>query len=207
MQKIWVMTRLTCGLLTLCIVLLSCTAQAQTKVETHAHEYAELQTAELEIKDLSFKTLEGKSRSLRELAVGHKLVLVHYFAAWCHNSNYDVETIKELFAKYKDHGFQVFAICEYSKESELRDFIKKYQPPYPIVLESQRTKDREKTTHYAYRTYLQDKRGWGTPFNLLLEVSDFRETGEIVTTKAKVAFGELMKSAVEAYIKQQLKLP
>jgi len=191
----------------LCALLLCCAAQAQTKVETHDHEYAELQAAELEIKDLTFKTLDGKTLSLRELAAGNKLVLIHYFAAWCHNSNYDVETIKELYAKYKDQGFQVMAIGEYAKPNELRDFINKYQPPYPIVLESQRTKDREKTTHYAYRTQLQDKRLWGTPFNLLLNVADFQATGEVVTNRAHVAFGELMKSEVEQYIRQQLKLP
>jgi glutathione peroxidase-family protein len=195
------------GLLALCLALLSCAAQAQTTLEAHSHEYAELQPAELEIKDLTFKTLDGKPLSLRELAAGHKLVLVHYFAAWCHNSNYDVETIKELYAKYKDQGFQVLAICEYSKPSELRDFIKKYQPAYPIVLESQKNKDREKTTHYAYRTSLQDKRLWGTPFNLLLNPADFRASGQIVATHAQVAFGELMKSEVEKYIRQQLNLP
>lgn len=191
----------------LCVLLLCCAAQAQTKVETHDHEYAELQAAELGIKDLTFKTLDGKPLSLRELAAGNKLVLIHYFAAWCHNSNYDVETIKELYAKYKDQGFQVMAVCEYSKPNELRDFINKYQPPYPIVLESQRTKDREKTTHYAARTYLQDKRLWGTPFNLLLNTADFQATGDVVTNRAQAAFGELMKSQVEQYIRQQLKLP
>ena len=191
----------------LCVLLLCCAAQAQTKVETHDHEYAELQAAELGIKDLTFKTLDGKPLSLRELAAGNKLVLIHYFAAWCHNSNYDVETIKELYAKYKDQGFQVMAICEYSKPNELRDFINKYQPSYPIVLESERTKDREKTTHYDYRTSLQDKRLWGTPFNLLLNTADFQAMGDVVTNRAQAAFGELMKSEVEQYIRQQLKLP
>lgn len=187
--------------------LLACVAAAQTTIEAHAHEYGELQAAELTVKDLAFKTLAGETLSLRAAGAGQKLVLVHYFAAWCHNSNYDVETIKELYAKYKDQGLQVLAICEYSKESELRDFIKKYQPPYPIVLESQRTKDREKTTHYAYRTQLQDKRTWGTPFSLFLTVGEFQPTGEVVTTRAQVVFGELMKSAVETYLRQQLKLP
>lgn len=203
-QKQW---RFPPALLAVSLTLLACTAQGQTTVEAHNHEYAELQAAELEIKDLTFKTLNDKPLSLRELAAGQKLILVHYFAAWCHNSNYDVETIKELYAKYKEHGLQVLAICGYSKPSELRDFIKKYEPPYPIVLESQQNKDREKTTHYKYRTYLQDKRLWGTPFNLLLNVAEFRAPGESVATHAQVAFGELIKSDVEKYIRQQLNLP
>ena len=32
--------------------------------------------------------------------------------------------------------------------ADLREFIKKHQPEYPICLESQKTKDREKTTHW-----------------------------------------------------------
>ncbi|HNG30294.1 MAG TPA: hypothetical protein PK012_11270, partial [Blastocatellia bacterium] len=62
-------------------------------------------------------------------------------------------------------------------------------------------------THFAYRTQLQDKRLWGTPFNLLLNTADFQATGKAVTNRAQVAFGELMKSEVEKYIRQQLKLP
>src|SRR5262249_27934514 len=156
--------------------------------------------AALEIKDLTFKTLDDKPLNLRVAAQGKQLVLVHYFAAWCHNSNYDVETINELYRKYKDQGFQVIGVCEYSKPDELRDFIKKHNPEYPICLESEKTKDRTKTTHYAYRSAAQDQRLWGTPFNMMLQVSDFSPSGEIVAKRAQVAFGELMKPEVEAFI-------
>lgn len=190
------------------VALLALTASAQTgkTIEARAHEYAPLHEARLEIKDFTFKTLDDKPLNLREAAQGKQLVLVHYFAAWCHNSNYDVVTINELYRKYKDQGFQVIGVCEYSKPSELRDFIKKHNPEYPICLESEKTKDRVKTTHYTYRTAAQDPRLWGTPFNLLLQTSDFSTGGEVVANRAQVAFGELMKSEVEEFIKQQLKI-
>jgi peroxiredoxin len=181
-------------------------AQKGTTIEAHAHEYAPLREATLEIKDFSFKTLDDKLLNLREAVQGKQLVLVHYFAAWCHNSNYDVETINELYRKYKDYSFQVIGVCEYSKPEELRDFIKRHNPAYPICLESEKTKDRLKTTHYAYRTAAQDPRLWGTPFNMMLQPSDFNASGEVVVKRAQVAFGELMKTDVEAFIKQQLKV-
>lgn len=180
-------------------------APASTTIEVHAHEYAPLHEAALEIKDFSFKTLDDKPLSLREASQGKQLVLVHFFAAWCHNSNYDVETINELYRKYQDQGFQVIGVCEYSKPDELREFIKRHNPEYPICLESEKTKDRLKTTHYAYRTAARDPRLWGTPFNLMLQVSDFSASGEIIARRAQVAFGELMKAEVETFIKQQLK--
>ena len=193
--------------------LLVATVQAQTKpaqnsttIEVHAHEYAPLHEAAVEVKDFTFKTLDDTRLNLRAAAQGKQLVLVHYFAAWCHNSNYDVETINELYRKYKDQGLQVIGVCEYSKPAELRDFIQRHQPEYPICLESEKTKDRQKTTHYTYRTAAQDPRLWGTQFNLILQVSDFSASGEVVARRAQVAFGELMKAEVEAFIKEQLKI-
>ena len=59
----------------------------------------------------------------------------------------------------------------------------------------------------AYRTAAQDQRLWGTPFNMMLQPSDFSASGEVVAKRAQVAFGELMKTDVEAFIKEQLKIP
>ena len=188
------------------VMALCLTARAQVVVEAHAHEYAPLREARFELKDFTFKTLDDVKVNLREMAAGNKLVLVHYFAAWCHNSNYDVDTVNELYRKYKDRGLAVIAICEYSKPGDLREFIKKHQPEYPICLESQKTKDREKTTHWTYRKAADDTRDWGTPFNILLSASDFNADGDVIANRALVGFGELMKSEVETYIRQQLKI-
>jgi peroxiredoxin len=170
-----------------------------------AHEYAPLQEKQLEFKEFAHKTLDDQKLTLRQIAAGNKLVLVHFFAAWCHNSNYDVKTVTVLYDKFKDQGLGVIAICEYSTPDELREFINKHHPTYPIVLESQKTKDRVKSSHYAYRSAVDDKRLWGTPFNVLLSVADFSESGEVVTKKALVAFGELEKDHLETWLKERLK--
>ena len=172
--------------------------------QDHEHEYAPLHEKQFEFKDFTYKTLEGQSINLRELAAGKKLVLIHFFAAWCHNSNYDVDTVKALYEQFKDAGLAVLGICEYSKPDEVREYLNKHQPAYPVVIESQKEKDRRKSSHYAYRTAAKDVRLWGTPFNVLLAVDEFSASGEIVTSKALVTFGELEKADVEKFLKERL---
>jgi peroxiredoxin len=183
------------------ILRMTVTASAQPG----AHEYAPLQEKQLEFKEFAYKTLDDQQLSLRQIAAGNKFVLVHFFAAWCHNSNFDVKTVNALYDKFKDQGLGVIGICEYSSSDELRQFTGKHHPAYPIVLESQSTKDRVKSSHYAYRSAVDDKRLWGTPFNVLLSVADFSESGDIVTKKALVAFGELEKDHLETLLKERLK--
>jgi peroxiredoxin len=179
---------------------------AQTGAQTEdGHAYAQLQTAELEVKDFEFPTLGGEKIRLSEAARGQRLVLVHYFAAWCHNSNYDVETINELYRKYQDQGLAVIGVCEYSTRGELKKFIGKHKPAYPICFEGEgRKSDRTRTTHHYYRSKIADNRVWGTPLNLLFGLEDMRNEGEIVAGRARVAAGELIKTEVEELILAKL---
>ena len=187
---------------------LSAQAQSTPKATpTHAHEYAQLRDFALPFKDFTFKTLDDTSVNLRAATQGKQLVLVHYFATWCHSSNYDVQVVNELYRKYKDQGFIVIAICEYSKADDVRDFMAQHKPEYTVLIESTRTKERANTTHYAYRQMLEDTRSWGTPLNIFLLPADFSATGEFLTSRARVVPGELIKTDIEEFIRQQLKLP
>lgn len=170
------------------------------------HYYVPLREAEMEIKDFSFATLDGKTIRLSEAVKGKKLVLIHYFAAWCHNSNFDVKTMKELYEKYKDRGFTVIGVCEYSNEIELRGFIERHQPDYPICIEGDgKFKDLTGTTHYTYRSKLDDNRHWGTPLNVLIAAEDIQKKGDIVAKRVRIAPGEVIKSEFEELIQEKLK--
>ncbi|HQR35132.1 MAG TPA: TlpA disulfide reductase family protein [Blastocatellia bacterium] len=194
----------TCCLLFTILVGFSLTAAAQ---DDHGHYYVPLRDAEMDIKDFNFPTLDGKTVNLREAVKGKKLVLVHYFAAWCHNSNFDVKTMKELYEKYKDQGFTVIGVCEYSSEPELRGFIERHQPEYTICIEGDgKMKDRTGTTHYAYRNQLDDNRHWGTPLNVLISAEDVQKKGDIIAKHVRIAPGEVIKSEFEELIEQRLKL-
>ncbi len=191
-------------LLFVVIVAISTRSFAQ---DDKGHYYVPLRDVDMEIKDFNFATLDGKTINLREAVKGKKLVLVHYFAAWCHNSNFDVKTMKELYEKYKDRGLMVIGVCEYSNETELRGFIERHQPEYPICIEGDgKFKDRTGTTHYAYRSLLDDNRHWGTPLNVLIMAEDFQKKGDIIAKHVRIAPGEVIKSEFEELIEQKLKL-
>ncbi len=174
-------------------------------IEAHSHHYVPLREVGMEIKDFTFPTLEGGGVNLREAAKGKKLVLVHYFAAWCRNSNFDVTTMTEIYDKYRDQGLLVIGVCEYSSRDELRGFIKKHKPAYPICIEGDgRKKDRTGTTHYAYRNQVDDQRLWGTPLNILISADEIQKEGEIVTKRVRIAPGEVIKTELEELIREKL---
>ncbi|MGH9838342.1 MAG: TlpA family protein disulfide reductase [Blastocatellia bacterium] len=178
--------------------------QTQT-VEAHEHNYVPLREVEMEIKDFSFPTLRGTPLRLSEAAKDKKLVLVHYFAAWCHNSNYDVKTMADLYTRYFDQGLLVIGVCEYSRNDELREFIQRNNPTYPICIEGEgKKKNRTGTTHYAYRKKVDDQRLWGTPLNILISAEDLLADGEIVAKRVRVAPGEVIKTELEELIQQKL---
>lgn len=188
-----------------CVVVIAATLTASAQ-DKHEHYYVPLRNVEVEIRDFSFNTLEGKTIKLSEAVKGKKLVLIHYFAAWCHNSNFDVKTMKELYEKYKGQGFTVIGVCEYSNETELRGFIERHQPDYPICIEGNgKFKDRTGTTHYTYRSKLDDNRHWGTPLNVLISAEDIQKKGDIIARRARIAPGEVIKSEFEELIQEKLK--
>lgn len=190
-------------LLFLFLVGANLTANAQDDL---GHYYVPLRDVQMDIKDFSFPTPDGKTIRLSEAVKGKKLVLVHYFAAWCHNSNFDVKTMKELYEKYKDQGFLVIGVCEYSNELELRGFIERHEPTYPICVEGDgKTKDRTGTTHYAYRNQLDDNRHWGTPLNILIAAEDVQKKGDVIAKHVRIAPGEVIKSEFEQLIQEKLK--
>ena len=172
----------------------------------HEHYYVPMREVEMDIKNFDFATLDGKNIKLSDAVKGKKLVLVHYFAAWCHNSNFDVVTMKELYEKYKDRGFLVIGVCEYSRPEELREFIEKHKPTYPICMEGDgKLKDRTGTTHYLYRSQLDDNRHWGTPLNILIDTDDVAKRRDIIAGHVRIAAGEVIKSEFEELIRERLK--
>lgn len=173
--------------------------------EARGHQYVPLREAAIEIKDFSFPTLDGGKLNLREAARDKRLVLVHYFAAWCHNSNYDVVTMTELYNKYRAQGLLVIGVCEYSTRDELRQFIEKHKPTYPICIEGDgKKKDRTGTTHYAYRKQLDDQRLWGTPLNILIAAEDIQEKGDVIAKRVLIAPGEVVKKEIEDLLSEKL---
>lgn len=166
------------------------------------HDYGSLRNVDLELRDFELRRPGGEKVSLGELLGGKKIVLLHFFATFCHNSNYDVAMIRDLYAKYREAGFEVIGIGDYSTAEELERFVTKHQLTYPIVMEEEQ--GRKKTRHYRYRTMVGDDRKWGTPFSLVIDGREIEAGAESLARRMYVAKGELIRAEIESLIRRRL---
>lgn len=172
------------------------------------HEYAPILEQKINYKDWTFKSLkDGSPVNLREAVKGKKLVMVVYFAPWCGNWKMEAPVVQRLYEKYKKNGFEVLAVSEYASADDSRKYFESQGgSPYPVVVESESSADRDKTTHYAYRQATGDARRWGSPYNVFLEPSKLNKSGDVLAEKTWVVGGELIEKDVEQFIREKLGL-
>ncbi len=186
----------------LMIAILPFTSPAQE----HPHEYASFQERTINYKDWSFKDLKTDAPvSLSSLAQGKKLVMIVYFASWCPNWHFEAPIAAKLYDKYRAQGFEVIGVSEYGTRDEVLKFFGASGAPYTIVTESETSEARDKTTHYKYRQAADDKRKWGSPFNVFLEPAKLQKKGDKLAEKAWIVSGELIEKDADAFISARLK--
>src|SRR5262249_13015307 len=82
-------------------------AQDASPKPQDGHEYSPLVEKPLKYENWSLVGLKsGKPEDLRSLMAGKKLVMVVYFAPWCHNWRNEAPIAAKLYEKYKKQGFQ-----------------------------------------------------------------------------------------------------
>lgn len=182
----------------------SLTVQAQD-----GHEYAPLVEKTVNYKDWTYKNLKDDMEvNLRSMVAAEakdkKLVLVVYFAPWCHNWQMEAPVAARLYDKYKAQGLDVIGVSEYGSRDDVRKFFGDAGAPYTIVTESEGRDERLKTTHYAYRQATGDTRNWGSPYNVFLVPKKLNKTGAVLTEKAWVVNGELIEADAEKFIRESL---
>ena len=171
-----------------------------------SHEYSPLVEKTVNYKNWNLVDLKNdKPVDLWSLAEGKKLVMVVYFAAWCHNWRNEAPVAARLYEKYKAQGFAVIGVSEYASREDARNFFGADGSPYVIVTESESRDDRDKTAHYGYRQSTGDTRKWGSPWNIFLEPAKLAKDGEIVAETAWVVNGELIEDEVDKFIFERLK--
>lgn len=172
------------------------------------NEQAPLQEKEFNYKNWTYKTVsDNKEVNLRQFAQGKKLVLVVYFAPWCRNWKHELPFVQKMYDKYKANGLDVIAVGEYGTMEEMKTHLDFYKFAFPVVYESLKLDDREKTSHYDYRKENGDTRKWGSPWNIFLEPSNLKKDGDTLTKKAFIANGELIEVDAEKFIRGKLGLP
>jgi len=171
------------------------------------HEYAPIKEKKINYKDWTFKRMgTGEPVNLRAWAQGKKLVLVVYLAPWCNNWKLEAPVVDRLYAKYKEHGFDVIGVSNYGSERDQQVYFKDKNVPYTVVIESDTREARDKTTHYGYRQLTGDARKWGSPYNIFLLPSKLKQDSDVLTEKAWVTNGELVEADAEEFIRKQLGL-
>jgi thiol-disulfide isomerase/thioredoxin len=170
------------------------------------HEYSPLVEKTVNYKNWTLNDLkDNKPVDLRSLVQGKKLVMVVYFASWCPNWRNEAPVAARLYEKYKDQGFAVIGVSEYSARDAVNTYFGPTGAPYAVVSESESREDRDKTAHYGYRQSTGDTRKWGSPWNIFLDPAALAKTGDVLTEKAWVVNGELIEADVDKFIADRLK--
>lgn len=116
------------------------------------------------------------------------LLIISFMAAWCKNCHYEAPHVESVYRRWQHRGLEMTIVAEYSEKEEWRNgFVKKYNLTIPFVygeIPAKVEELRETTTHYRLRKLLDDKRGWGTPFHILIvkgnKKSVYFVTGEFI---------------------------
>ncbi len=149
----------------------------------------------------------GEATSLRGLMAGKKLVIVVYYAPWCHNWQHDAPILNRFYDKYKANGLEIVAIGEYDPVSTMKTNLDELKVNFPAVYESESRNDRQKTKHYEYRRYTGDARNWGSPWYIFLEPEKLEPKGDVLTHKTAIINGEVIEQEGEKFIREKLGLP
>lgn len=171
------------------------------------NEQAPVVEKEFAYKDWVYKNVKtGTDMNLRKFSFGKKLVMVVYFAPWCPNWKHDAAFVQGLYEKYKGNGFDVIGVGEYDPVDVMKTHLDAYKITFPAVYESELRTDKQKTLHYEYRKAAGDTRNWGSPWYVFLEPEKLEKSGLILSKKANVVNGELIKDQAESFIRTKLGL-
>lgn len=171
------------------------------------NEQAPIVEKEIAYSDWTFRNaVTAEMGTLRGLAAGKKLVIVVYFAPWCHNWRHDAPMVERLYEKYKANGLEVIGMSEYDISPNTRANIETYKLTFPVYYESEGRDQRPVTTHARYRQATGDPRTWGSPWYIFLEPAKF-EKGDILVKRTSVINGEMIEADGEKFIREKLGLP
>jgi thiol-disulfide isomerase/thioredoxin len=116
------------------------------------------------LKDLKFRDLDGKERSLSEPGLLGKATIIDIFGSWCPNCHDAAPTLAKLETKYGPSGLKVLGLAfEMTGDpkrdaKQVRRYIEKYGTRYPILLAGDR--DRKKAS--ASLPVIEEIKGYPT---------------------------------------------
>ncbi len=172
------------------------------------NEQSPIVDKEISYKNWTYKDVRTDAEvNLRDLTKGKKLVVVVYFAPWCHNWQHDAPFLQKFYDKYKAAGLEIVGVGEYDPVASMKGNLGTLKITFPVVSESTDQGDREKTKHFDYRKSTTDDRKWGSPWYILLEPASFEKKGDTLVKRSNVINGEMVEAEGEKFIREKLGLP
>ena len=98
-------------------------------------------------KDFTVPALDGRSIELSSLK--GKVVLVNFWATWCTPCAQEMPLFNELYAKYREQGFEILAISVDDEDArhKVAPFVKEHALAFPVAYD-QGVKDLYQVTSY-----------------------------------------------------------
>jgi thiol-disulfide isomerase/thioredoxin len=108
-----------------------------------------------------------------------RVTLVNFWASWCDPCREEFPYMAELYQSLDRQDFDIAAISDDVDQGEMREFVQRFQPPFPILVGGGRMK-----ATYHYR---------GLPYSLLLD-REGRIVRRIFGFSGPRAFAELRQA-------------
>ena len=176
--------------------------------EQKSHEYKSIQWVDSEsidnlgiiLSNLICRDLSGNRIELVKTYGGESDVTIFsFFAEWCPNCHYEAKQINQLFLDYKDRGLSLILVMDYSSYKKSLAFVNNCKLDVPFVfgeLAEKNEQQKVKTQFYKFRSALNDERGWGVPFHIILEKDNSDKLG--------IVMGEFISNDIKTYLGKTL---
>jgi thiol-disulfide isomerase/thioredoxin len=106
--------------------------------------------------EVTLKDTSGQIVKLSSLK--GKVVLIDFWASWCGPCRRANKHLKQLYAKYKDQGFEIYSISTDDSKSEWKKAIKQDKTTWLHVLDEMNVSNTWQI-RYLPTTFLLDKEG------------------------------------------------
>lgn len=88
--------------------------------------------------DFAGETAQGSVIKLSDYVKPGKYTLVDFWASWCPYCIKELPDMKQLYADYKDKGFEIVGVAVRDKTADTKAMVKKRELPWRVIYNTQR---------------------------------------------------------------------